>query len=183
MNNYVEHYDNHYRREGERGAGQLVWQPQYGIWQQAGYTNQSICDYGCGVGVMLEAGLTDYIGVDISQEAISLAQSRYPGAKFAVFEMGDLACLGQKVCVAQSVFSHTPKAYVSKCLADIKRNFTDFAIIDILLGDDKPDDYHVRHYREDEWLDYLWKAGLQAARVGEHNFVGFNHIYYKVTNE
>lgn len=182
MNKYVEYYNQHYVLTGESGSGQLVWQPQYEIWLKAGYKpSMSVLDYGCGVGIMLEADIKDYLGVDISKEAVRLARKRYPDNMFAVFEMGKLPPLHKNVCVAQSVFTHTPFIYVDKCLKDIKRNFQDFAIIDILIGEDDPMDYHVRRYAEDVWLDYVWKAGLKAERIGEHDFVGYNHVYYKIS--
>ena len=131
---------------------------------------------------MLEAGLKDYMGVDISKEAVNLARKRYPKHIFAVFEMGKLPRLQKDVCVAQSVFTHTPKAFVARCLEDIKDNFKDFAIIDILIGDDNPRDEHVRHFTEDEWNDYLWKAGLNGERIGSHDFIGYNHVYFKVSH-
>jgi len=181
---YVKHYDEHYQRMGETGAGQLVWEPQYQIWLKAGYKpSMSVLDYGCGVGVMLEAGIKDYLGVDISSEAIRLAKKRYPGHDFRVLEMGDLMVVPRDMAVAQSVFTHIPKAYVSECLQDVKRNFTEFALIDILLGEDDVNDLHVRRFSEGEWLDCLWKNDLAGERIGEHDFVGYNHIYYKVTHD
>lgn len=180
---YVKHYNDHYLVEGESGSGQLTWQPQYEIWLKAGYKpSMSVLDYGCGVGIMLEAGLKDYLGVDISSEAIRLAQKRYPKATFKLFTMGELSSGRKDVAVAQSVFTHTPKNCVDRCLKDIARSFKDFAVIDILLGDDSPFDEHVRYFTESEWHSALESANLRGIKIGDHDYVGYNHIYYKVTH-
>jgi len=184
LNEYIAHYDNHYSREGESGSGQLVWKPQYEMWLKAGYKpSMSVLDYGCGVGIMLEAGIKHYLGVDISENAIKLARKRYPKAKFEVFTPGELNTPIRDIVVAQSVFTHTPKKFVPICLDEIKRHFTKFAIIDVLIGRDDAADKHVRYFRVNEWQRYLQQAGLIGKRLGEIDFVGFKHVYYKVEHD
>lgn len=181
--NYAKHYDDHYKRMGEAGSGQLVWKPQYEIWKLAGYKDgMSVLDYGCGVGVMSEAVKGDYLGVDISAEAIRLARLRYPKLDFDVIKIGKLITEPFDWIAAQSVFTHTPKIMVLDSLNDLKQA-RGTLLIDILIGADNPLDEHVRHFTEDEWSDYLWKAGLKGEKVGEHDFVGYLHHYYRVTHE
>ena len=185
MDKYIKHYNDHYLREGESGAGQLVWKPQFKIWQQAGYElGMSVLDYGCGVGIMTESPVNDdeYFGVDISEEAIRLAKKRYPGYNFMQFEIGKLESFPFNMAVAQSIFTHTPKSYVDKCLRDISLNFTDFAIIDVLHGYDDIRDEHVRRYTVTEWQDVLWKNHLKGEQIGVIDFIGYEHFYYKITH-
>lgn len=182
---YVKHYDGHYAREGEKASGQLTWKPQYELWRKQGFKQgMTILDYGCGVGIMVEAlkAPNKYLGVDISEKAIKLARKRYPEAHFEVSEMGKLRTGKKDWVVAQSVFTHVPKEFVLICLADIKQALIpkSIALIDVLIGEDKTNDDHVRHYTEDEWANYLKFAGLNGKKVADIEWVGFKHSFYRV---
>ena len=85
-----------------------------------------ILDLGCGNGRLFEVlgNITDYYGVDISQENIEIARQRYPEAKLSVIEPLSLPFrndfFDKVFCL--SVFHHIPsKRYRLQFLKEIKR--------------------------------------------------------------
>lgn len=192
MQDYIKHYDDHYKAHGLQGSGTGEYEIKLRLWREIGYTDgMTVLDYGCGWGAMLP-GITNkegYCGVDVSAEAIRIGRQKFPGVWMQDFVPGELQeFITRKhqfdfVC-AQSVFTHTPKHSVLTCLKDIKDVMSGFALIDILIGDDQPDNIHVRYYKdEDEWFWYLDKAGLKGEFVKNIQWPGGLHYYYKVTKK
>lgn len=184
---YVEHYDNHYKLSGLRGAGTGEFMIKLQLWYAQGYKDgMSVLDYGCGWGAMLP-GITnkkDYLGVDISPEAIRLAKLEFPGSKFEVSQIGKLKTGKFDWVAAMSVFTHTPFETTLDSLRDIKQAMKGPALVDFMVGEDNPKDIHVRHYGLGEWEKYLKQAGLKGTPAKTIMWPGNNlHHYWKLEND
>ena len=181
-------YRDQYRALGELPIGppEWTWQDRYDLWVAAGYRpGMSILDYGCGWGIILNAieDWSTYLGVDICPEVIELGRSKFPGADFRVLDdLGTLDCGVKDFVVAHSVFTHTPRELVAATLQNIKRALGGIGLVDIIEGRDNPEEWLIRKYREDEWLERLRLAGLQANKLKEAPRCGYPMIYYKVTH-
>lgn len=187
LEEYLNHYEGHYGGRVKGGAGTGEWEIKFQLWKDIGYKDgMSVLDYGSGWGAMLPAikDHSKYVGVDIAPTAISMGQEYFPDATFEVMLPGKLELNKTfDFVAAQSVFTHTPKFTTLECLLDIKRHLKKggFALIDVLHGEDNPNDIHVRYYDVTEWLKYIKDAGLKAEHVKSIQWPGGLHQYYKVT--
>jgi len=184
---YVKHYDDHYKGSGKAGAGTGEWQIKIELWRKFGYEDgMSVLDYGCGWGAMLP-GITnkkDYLGVDISPEAIRLGHIEHPDAKLEVFKNGELHTGKFDWVVASSVFTHTPFITAVDSLKDIKQAMKKYAFVDILTGTDRSEDIHIRHYADGQWEKYLEAAGLKGEPCAVLRWPGdFYHHYWRLEHD
>lgn len=182
---YIDHYDNHYKRSGLSGSGTGEYLQKIAMWYDLGYKDgMTVLDYGSGWGAMLP-GITNkkgYLGVDISPEAIRLGREKFPNVQFRVFEMGQLKDKKFDWVCAQSVFTHTPKDTVAECLEDLRGVMKDKALVDVLYGQDNPSDMHVRHYEPEEWNRILEDNGFDYEHVKSISFPGGKHEYYLISD-
>lgn|SRR3990167_3451541 len=109
----ASYYDAHYREETPKQYQHYIMYP---VWQQAAaflatLTNPDILELGCGTGglahVLKDAGVTQYRGLDFSEEAVTRARQRVD-ADFVVSDLTNLAWAGwpYDAVVAIEVLEH-----------------------------------------------------------------------------
>lgn len=184
---YIEHYDNHYKNMGLAGAGTGEFEKKLDIWQRVGFkAKMKVLDYGCGWGAMLQGIKNPYLGVDISPEAVKLAKEKFPKKKFEVFEIGKLDVGTFDFVAAMSVFSHCRFEDLQDSLGDIKRALKPdgIACIDFIEAPERRQDEHIRQYPLTDFGNELTQAGFKYEVVDRINWGnGFTHTYLKVIHE
>ena len=163
---YIKAYNDHHRASGLSGSGSGSLLFKLGMISEAGLSG-SCLDYGCGWG-QLAGSFEDYVGVDISEEAIQLARSSNPNKEFHVLPVDLDRKFDFGVCL--SVLTHSLEP--AEVLADLFK-YVPVALVDIIHGEGG--NWQLMKRNVDVFDGYKYeKVGFNKSKYG------IEHTYYKL---
>ena len=189
---YRRMYDGIHGMQGQAASGPNPlngFQAKMDLWVEAGYRpGQTILDYGCGAGLALNwiSDPSTYLGVDMSPNALRLVQESFPAARVQTLAYPGTLNVGEfDFVAASSVFTHTPHEFVPACLRDIHRALRGVGIIDVIFGEDDPNNGFVRQFSPTTWKESLDAADLKGEYLEQVAWAGddttYTHDYFRVS--
>jgi len=163
---YVKAYNDHHRAAGVPGSGSGSLLLKLGLIGEAKLSG-SCLDYGCGWGQLAQS-FDDYVGVDISSEAINLAKSINPGKDFHLLPVELDRQFDFGLCLSVLTHSLSP----AEVLADLFK-YVPVALVDIIHGEGG--DWQLMKRNVDVFDGYEFKyVGCNISRYG------IEHSYYRI---
>lgn len=144
---------------------------------------KSVLDVGCGSGENLAAlaasGEYDLAGVDVSQEALTLASSRVPSARLMQLDI-ERAALPERFDLVMSVqvVEHVPDDIAA--LRHMASMANKYVFISTMQGRMRRSEIaigHVRNYSAAELRRKLESAGLEVLKISGWGFPFYSPIY------
>ena len=129
--------------------------------------NDSILDYGCGIGDFIKhlsknKSISDYLGVDINKNFINSAETYYPDNKFQLIKnVNDISGKWDSVCaigvftwfITKNDFIETINKLYEICNKQLL--ITCLYNIDINYNDENYWKYNYREYNEDMFIEFF----------------------------
>jgi len=131
---------------------------------------RAVLDVGCGDGrlgsFLLDLAHVEYLGIDISQDAISFAQGLNPSGRYSCVPLADV---GEKfdLAVAVEVIEHIPDDILHGFLCDIRRTIKPNGVFVVSVPSTvrKLHPKHFRHYDERLLEAQLLDAGFALVKM------------------
>jgi 2-polyprenyl-3-methyl-5-hydroxy-6-metoxy-1,4-benzoquinol methylase len=163
---YIKAYNDHHRASGVGGSGSGDLDVKLDLIESAGLSG-SCLDYGCGWGQLAQS-FEDYVGVDISHEALNLARVINPGKTFKLLPCSLDRQFDFGVCL--SVLTHDLNP--SEVLADLFK-YVPVALVDIIHGEGGT--WELMRRNVDVFKGYKYThVGSNTSRYG------IEHSYYRI---
>jgi SAM-dependent methyltransferase len=152
------------------------------------YHPLTLLDVGCGSGRLFplyaEKGITDFVGVDISEKALAIARDSFPDADLRRQGLIDLDFADDffDLCVCNRVLQHVPEKDIHKVVQNLSRIGRIVYINELSESDEQNEVYFMKNYNYQLLFNKNGLDCLEKGSIGDQTYCVFGRRGNAVLN-